>query len=592
MYSDNVTQVGGDYTALWIVTNPTKKHEAANLWEGDECELDHDHSASKSCDEQYKCDDCGDVHNYESDAESCCEKHECNFCGWVHSASYWGTTSYEAARACCVTSCDDCGDDGNPDWMQGHNCDNGKGMRRALPWEQRGVKVDARDPDEGSEWKQAWNLEPENHNVVRAAADYYLLEAMKAGLVGTINAEVETGISAETGLPYTIVTPNNAVANHSIVSILRDEATEMFNALVEKWDPILIAYTHMAVGGELRHHNAVGGEVLHSDRNVAWSGWKLIFESVGPDALTDAAELFHEFSGGSFGGKPWADACLILHKRVTEQISRAMFLDRIFNAQHNGGCLLNKVQWAGDKARYASNYGGTTVKGDIMTVEEMTHKVLPAHGATPEPDYSTLLAYASGPVQQLFADFHEYGRRARLDMGMTLSGLPPRPQIGRTQYQQREYDQQQYQAKQAALAAMPKSEKLKASLRSTIKQLKVYETYAENEAVTNARVQAKIEAGKTTCDCGYGCSWDNHLSHYYTDMVKYYQQSITDTEAAIAKALVKEAEAELAKAASPPASNPPLSTWAWDDEPTYDDSDIYGCDDCGYCTCGCGACEC
>lgn len=549
MYGSSVTQVRGEYTPFWMITDDD---ETLDRWTGDECELDHDHGndSAAPCDEYYKCDDCGENHEYPSDAESCCLKYECNFCGWEHTSSYWGMSAKDNARACCVTSCDDCGDEGNPDWMSEHNCDNGKGMRRALPWEQRGLKVDARDPDESRNWKQAWNLEPENHNVVRAAADYYLLEAMKAGLVGTVDAERTTIFSEEKMRDVELVHPNAKVANHTLVTILRNEAEAMFAALVDKWDPILIAYTHMAVGGELRHHNAVGGEVLNSDRNVAWSGWKLIFEAVGPDALTDAAELFHEFSGGSFGGKPWADACLILHKRLTGQIDRALFLDRIFNAQHNGGCLLNKVQWAGDKARYASNYGMSADSSNAMTVEEMTTRLLPAHGVEPEPDYSTLLAYASQEVRELFADFHEYGRRARLDMGMSLAGIPAKPSIGRTAWQQREYAQAQYQAKQAKLAAMPKSEKAKVNLRQALKQLKACAKYARNEVKQNARIDAKGADAHSEW-CSSNCGPDDHKSTYYQEMLSYYQATVRTQKQEIAKYLAQEAEAAL---------NPPMPT--------------------------------
>lgn len=529
----SITNVGGNYTTLYVVTKVTAKHEEANLYEGDECEVDHDHDASKSCEEMYKCDNCGEVFEYESDASECCPEYQCDFCGETYSGGYYGSAR-DNAKSCCRTSCDDCGDTGDPDWMSDHECDNGRGMRRALPWEMRGISVDARNPEHDSEWQQAWDLHPENHNVVRAAADYYLLEALKSGLVGTT-----TGVGDV----------NGEVGNHTLMTIIRNEAAEMFNALVAAWDPILISYTHMAVGGELRHHNAVGGTVLNSDRNVAWSGWKLIFENVGTDALTDAAELFNEFGGGSFGGKPWADACKILHKRLTGQINPALFLDRIFNAQHNGGCLLNKVQWAGDAAKYAGNFGGTPVKKDIMSVEDMTHTVLPAHGAEPEPDYPTLLAYASAEVVALFNDSHEYARRARLDMGLSLVGVPSKPGIGRTKYTQREWEQEEYAKEKAIQAAKPKSEKYAATLRTTYKQLANYTKYAENEAKQNARIDAKIAAtGDDKCDCGD--SWctqtkSSMKSHYYANMVTYYQAEIRTLRKKIAKAKVDEAQKAL-----------------------------------------------
>ncbi len=530
----DISKVGGEYTAVWIAD---EDNEDEGIDYGDI--VDEDYTGSKA--EHYQCDYCQEIHLWESDAESCCEKWECNFCGETFSESYYSSAKDKAAE-CCLMSCGRCDFTGSPNAYGDHPCENGKGARnRTLPWEKRGIHVDASRP-QSDHWKSVWGFRPEKVNVVQASADYYLLEAIKSGLVGTVGAETETGISAETGQYYTLVFPNAEVANHGLMRIIRSEASERFQALVDEWDPILRAYTHMAVGGELRHHNAVGGNIMSDDRDSAWTGWKLIFEAVGPDALTDAAELFEEFSGGSFGGEPWANACLILHARETGQIDPALFLDRIFNAQHNGGCLLNKVNWAGDK-RNADGFW----TDDAMQLGEMQGTVLPAHGCEPEPDYSTLLAYASREVRALFADAHEFGRRARLDLGMTLAGIPARAKPGRTAMQERAARNAQAQAEQDAYNALPKSAKLEKQIPAIVNHIQQYTTYAKGEAIENANMNMNAVFGLITCYYhDKPCLCKPHPSTYYQDMAKYYTQQLADLYVKIATAKVKEANPEYA----------------------------------------------
>lgn len=506
---DYITQVDNEAEQVFIVHTTTAKHDALNLWVGDECEVDHNHAKSKSCEVQFKCGNCSDLFDSESDAQECCEAWECNFCGWVHKNG-WYSNAQQAATTCCVTSCDDCGETGWPSMFDDHECDDGRGMRRQLPWEARGVSVDARKPSEDKDWKVAYAIDPEQHNVVRAAADYYLLEAMAAGLVGTTDGKGGVVLS---------------INESTVWKLIRNEAQEMKDALVREWDPILINYVHMAVGGELRHHNSVGSEVLSTDRDRAWCGWKYIFEAVGPDALTDAAELFREFTGGSFGGDPWAQACEILHARLTGKLNPSMFLDRVFNAQHNGGCLMNKVHWAGDRS-YTTQEAYNCEK--IMQLDELTYQVLPAHGVDPEPDYSTLLAYASAEVKQLFSDCYTYAAHAAVEVGTSLSGRRTKPSVGETRWEQRE----RIQAKQAKLYALkavtPKYESYFVKMQDYLKTVETYKPLAKQEIRRNAKKQAKIDAGEQElCPCGVaGCyANDVYISTYYQDMVKSYQEN-------------------------------------------------------------------
>lgn len=517
----HISQIPGSVEEVFILHTITKKAEAAGLYEGDECELDHDHAKSKSCSLMWACEDCGDKFESRSEAEECCEKWECNFCGYEHGSSFWGGSAMENAAQCCAQSCDDCEAYGWPDFLAEHSCNNGMGMRQQLPWEKRGIVVNATQPTARDDWKSEWNLDPENLDVVQAAADYYLLDAMRAGLVGTTDGK---GNMVLERLDWS----GNGVTVKASTSfrIIMDEAQDMFDALVDKWDPILQSYTHMACGGELRHHNAVGGGVLNSDRDMAWNGWKLIYEAVGPDALTDAAALFREFGGGSFGGEPWAQACEILHARVTGVIKPALFLDRIFNAQHNGGVLLNKVTWKGEVSRY------TTGQYDY-TINELQSRVLPAHGAEPEPNYPTLLAYASPEVKALFSDCFEFAGHAAKELGLELNKRRVKPTVGHTQQQEYKAQQAAHAAKQAKFNSLPKWLQYMSKADEYDQVLSDYKQYAEDEAKQQARLAEKAKSGTLPAylKCTYHqpkdgydhcpCSW---TSNYYADLLKSYKQ--------------------------------------------------------------------
>ena len=515
----HITQQEASFTEVFVVTNMTKAQEAAGAYEGDECELDHNHSTSKSCSEHFKCDECGDMHDAISEAEECCPTWSCDFCGshFTGSSSWWGSDGKTNAAECCAYTCDDCGAYGWPDFIAEHTCDTGMGLRKILPWEERGIKVDATDPDGGREWKDVWGLKPEELDVVQAAADYYLLEAMSAGMVGTTDGEGNLVLEK---LDFS----GNGVSvkQSTTFRIIMNEAQAALETLVTEWDPILQSYTHMACGGELRHHQAVGGSVLNSDRDMAWNGWRDIYAAVGPDALVDAASLFREFSGGSFGGDPWANACETLHARVTGKIKPAMFLDRIFNAQHNGGVLLNKVNWKGEAERY-------TTGQYTWSINELQSRVLPAHGEEPEPDYPTLLAYASPEVRALFADCFEYAGHAAVEMGISLNGRRTKPTVGYTQRGEYAAQLAKSNAKKAAFNNLPKSEQFKVKAAEYDQILTQYASYARAEAKTNARIDAKVAAGTWKVEEGCSCcttsqSPEYYKQTYYTQLLESYKQ--------------------------------------------------------------------
>lgn len=556
---DIISKLSPEVSEVWLIHTATKKNQALGLWEGDECEVDHNHAASKSCSIGYKCDKCDDKFESESEAESCCAGWVCNYCGWVYSNS-WNPRS-DAAN-CCVTSCDECGTTGWPSYLEDHSCSDGMGMRRQLPWEARGVTVDARDPEEDTNWKVAYALEPEKHNVVRAAADYYLLEAITAGMVGTTDGKGTMILAKTEGWNEGV-----SVQSSSVFRVIKGEAQELMDALVAKWDPILINYVHMAVGGELRHHTAVGSEVLSTNRDRAWCGWRLIFDAVGPDALTDAAELFREFTSTGFGGEPWANACEILHARLTGQLKPQMFLDRVFNAQHNGGCLMNKVSWYGDGSSWYHNANLPIDKA--MSLSELTSYVLPAHGATPEPDYPTLLAYASPEVVSLFNDSYEFAAHAAIELGLSLNGRRVKPSRGQTQYEARKELIAQ-QAKQAELAAkQSKVEKFYLKWEHSNQAYLAALPAAEQNKLDHEAYKAAPK-NQESCGCGCGETYDSYsyFDTYPQDMANMYEEQVRYYAGLLLNALAEKGQLFWGFAGSTGAKAT-LNKYGWEDITGY-----------------------
>lgn len=346
-------------------------------------------STDDDSDPMFVCDNCGDEFSDVEEAVDCCTNWTCNYCGYA-------SDNQHDATFCCHTSCYDCGEEGWPNDLEDHECSsddedgcgccgggsNSMGHSSNPPWVVRGDleytdprAADARHPK--GKWQQVWGFEPMHHDPVRAAGEYYILESILSGSVGASHEDVVL---------------RRLMSDDTARKVLHNEAEEMMQAMVAEFMPVFRSYAHLAIGGELRHHVAIGGHILPSSRSAAWAGWKSIFEAVGPQALLDAAELFEEFGGGTYGGKPWADACRVLHAFETGKLSARVFLDRMFALQHNGGCFLNKVTWA-DKNEMG------------WDVHKLQHQLLPAHGAFPEPDYATLLSVCGKKVRDLFSDW-------------------------------------------------------------------------------------------------------------------------------------------------------------------------------------------
>lgn len=364
-----------------------------NDFNGATCSKTHNHQTSKLCLSLYECCMCLVRYTKKVDARKCCPRWECVECGT------WRPTQHDAVK-CCYTSCERlaCTFKGWPAALDMHVCKtstsrgSGMGKSEVPPWAARG-QVTKEDHKASLTppvpWKDAWKIRPECYDPVKAAGEYYILESIASQVVGR--------------------TAGAYRGDDTSIRVICGEAKEMQDALVATFAPVFQAYANMAIGGELRHHSAVGGQCLSLLRKTAWAGWLRIREIVGPQALLDAAELFLEIKGNTYGGKKWAEACYILHAYETGKISSKIFVDRMFSLQHNGGVFLNKVEWAVTNPNKYSLY-------------YLKESVLPAHGCSPEPKYDVLLGACGTAVRQLFADFWTIAG---------VQGVRPRPTINR-----------------------------------------------------------------------------------------------------------------------------------------------------------------
>lgn len=267
-----------------------------------------------------------------------------------------------------------------------------------LPWETRGLVV-TRDETiailypnlsetertysgnlEGSYKKSAkmWGVDVQT-DPVQAMADFYLLDGI-AGMVFNSGTHVRQDPGCRQ---------------------VAAEAQDAQDELVAFWDRQFCGYVDMVIGGELRHHRAFN-QIAKFGRATAWAQWKVIRDRVGPDALDDAAGLFREMPSSSrsgIGGEKWAIPADLLYARLTDRIDPKTWVDRVFTLQHNGGSLLNKLEW---KVENMAQWN----------ISRISKFLGPAHAAEEIP-YGVLLVAASPHVQSLFAAWWRASNRCR-----------------------------------------------------------------------------------------------------------------------------------------------------------------------------------
>jgi hypothetical protein len=295
----------------------------------------------------------------------------------------------------------------------------GSGTSTKPPWEKRGIEIPQIKPS--TQWKTVWGDEFDGIDPVQDAANYYLLEPLSHGLLNNEGVSrtskvrdflggIDTGFDMRTGIVYhqhhghnKWVRPINEQNLDEFKAVQREAQTAL-RTLVENRAPVYANYTRMAIGGELRYHRCVGSEQhLPGGRHQAWNKWKTVIEHVGPEVFADAKLLFSERKWrGGFGGKKWADIANVMYLYETGGLSQHLFLDRVFNLQHNGGSLLTKVGWGFDG------------NNNLQVLQE---RVLPAHAANPAK-WGVLYKYASPHVRQICDKYWDVTNVLRVDAGL------------------------------------------------------------------------------------------------------------------------------------------------------------------------------
>jgi hypothetical protein len=367
------------------------------------CQIMHCYKCGQSKDNCTKCETC--------------QYHECKCCRVCKTPYCLKCSECERHDCICdpedeICNCSACNPNGYEDSPELKQVGGRGGHGNSLDtpgWARRGVELQQVTPDAlSTEWEQVWALD-HSIDICQAIADFYLMDA---GANRILNMDRVSTKSAS-GLPL-LTAETGRVGN---IAYKFDIARRN---LVDKLDDVFQRYLHIAVAGELRHHRAVGGTHLAGpgNRSAAWVGWKEVFRQVGPMALKDAAELFRDFGGGAFGGERWALIAEVLWMRLTDrkgrcircleercecnstegpfvpvqyqepQLPPAVFVDRVFNLQHNGGIVLSKVEWGINNPK---SYG----------LREAQYRILPAHGEDP-PNYRVLLSVASTKTRTLF----------------------------------------------------------------------------------------------------------------------------------------------------------------------------------------------
>lgn len=237
--------------------------------------------------------------------------------------------------------------------------------------------------------------------------------------------EHETGKEALRTMGASEIDPVQAMASYyllefvsshngsSELAIIAQEARSEFDALVSKLDPIFRTYAFCAIGGELRHHYAIRNQGnLPGARSSVWDYWHLLGINNGFGDLTeDAIALFADADcwDAGFGGYAWKECAKVLAAREDGRFSPAIFCDRVFSLQHNGGSFLNKFIW---KRSNLLNWSTDNMQA-----------VGDAHAAT-KTDWTLLLALASGKAVSLFRSFWKASNRLNRETGKAVLPLP------------------------------------------------------------------------------------------------------------------------------------------------------------------------
>lgn len=274
------------------------------------------------------------------------------------------------------------------------------------------------EEDPKAAWKKYWDTKYKEIDVAQTAADFYILTGIINKAFSIDYEDLSLPTAREVKKAGEFLGFKNDIVDSRVVhleeyikskpentlTILSTKAETLYTNLVYNVSEAFRNYVHAACGGELRHHQAMHflskthKSSTGNTRRLAWTKWYFIYEKYGNDAILKMKELFLEFPGGAFGGEAWANAANVLHMYETNQLSddptanRALFIDRVFNLEHNTGCFLNKLVWVNKRKERQSPYSTSFIK--------MKDYVLAAHASNPV-DLDMLYGFASEEVQSI-----------------------------------------------------------------------------------------------------------------------------------------------------------------------------------------------
>lgn len=372
------------------------------------------------CEEEVECcDECGNP----TDSCDCCV--DC------------GNYPCECCKNCGMYPCECCENCGCWECECSQDEESGSMGSSDVPgWVARGHKsVSCVSTDSG--WQRVWpEIDAKNFDPCVEASNFYLLEAIANNVPNRVrpvkaitvsdddnDAEMLKKLGVSKSKQQALIARRDKMVaerrdsdpDYDLAWLMRD-ATVALDEVVDRADATLVGYFHMACAGEARHHRAIGGTVLTGGHNraAAWVGWRTVYEQVGPEAIKDIAVLLGEITGGTYGGALWKQAAEILYERVTgtlgpdERTTKRLFVDRAWTLEHNGGCFLNKIEWA------CKNKKGWGLDG-------LKSRVLNAHAENPA-NWRVLCQAASPKIVEMFDRYWEITNRQR-----ELAGMEPVP---------------------------------------------------------------------------------------------------------------------------------------------------------------------
>jgi hypothetical protein len=260
---------------------------------------------------------------------------------------------------------------------------------------------------------------------LQSAADFYILFGLsnksivdfptvrKTEATDVVKAAIKLGLSFEDLQKRNAEYYDSCIQGPSVkLTEITNLAEVSFNRLVDFLDQVFFQYVNAACGGELRHHKAtlcIPDGSGNNSRWAAWNSWGRIYNSEGPDSLLEMETLFLDFNNGSYGGPPWAAATRLLYDRANLNLASSfkenitLFVDRVFNLQHNTGCFLNKLDWPNFR----------TDREACEDFRSMSNTVLAAHSAD-NPDLTCLYDRASSDVQFLLSNAIDLAKKHNL----------------------------------------------------------------------------------------------------------------------------------------------------------------------------------